>query len=94
MDEDLTVCADPDHLHRIFLNPFRKALQAMERSEVRIPSVEADAGAAHQHGQERIAIRVNDAGPGLSERAMERLFEPFSASSSKRGGTCEHMHNT
>ena len=57
----------------------------MERSEARVLSVEADAGAAHQDGQERIAIRVGDTGPGLPERAMERLFEPFSASSSKVG---------
>ena len=85
VDEDLTVRTDPDHLHRIFLNLFRNALQAIKRSEARVLSVGADAGAAHQDGQERIVIRVGDTGPGLPERAMERLFEPFSASSSKGG---------
>ncbi len=85
VDEALTVRADPDHLHRIFLNLFRNALQAMERSDPRVLSVEAEAGAAHQDGRERIAIRVRDTGPGLPERALERLFEPFSASSSKGG---------
>ena len=65
VDEDPTVRADPDHLHRIFLNLFRNALQAIKRSEARVVSVEADAGAADQDGQERIAIRVGDTGPGL-----------------------------
>ena len=85
VDEALTVLADPDHLHRIFLNLFRNALQAMERSDPRVLSVEAEASAAHEGGRERIAIRVRDTGPGLPERALERLFEPFSASSSKGG---------
>ena len=65
VDEDPTVRADPDHLHRIFLNLFRNALQAIKRSEARVLSVEADAGAAHQDGQERIAFRVDGTGPGL-----------------------------
>jgi len=64
VDEVLTVRADPDHLHRIFLNLF-PALQAIKRSEARVLSVEADAGAADQDGQERIAFRVDDPGPGL-----------------------------
>lgn len=57
LDEDLTVRADPDHVHRIFLNLFRNALQAIKCSEARVLSVEGDAGAARQDGQERIAIR-------------------------------------
>jgi signal transduction histidine kinase len=34
IDEGLAVSADPDHLHRIFVNLVRNAVQAMEGGEV------------------------------------------------------------
>ena len=73
VDERVYVTADPDHIHRIFLNLFRNAVQAMEKSDPRRLSVEA---APCDDG---VIVRVADTGPGLPERALEHLFEPFSA---------------
>ncbi|MFZ5718888.1 MAG: sensor histidine kinase [Pseudomonadota bacterium] len=72
------VVADPDHLHRILVNLFRNARQALEhqvgreepaRIEV---SMEALGGAC--------LIRISDNGPGIPERIRERLFQPFAGS--------------
>ncbi|WP_417498244.1 ATP-binding protein [Maricaulis sp.] len=74
--------ADPDHGHRIFLNLFRNAIQAM--------SVNASAAAVlevvvvSEPGFCR--IEVSDSGPGVPPRARDNLFRPF-AGSTKRGGT-------
>lgn len=75
--------ADPDQLHRILVNLMRNARQAVEgvadrkgRGAVRV--------SAGREGRETV-IRVIDDGPGLPERAQERLFQPF-AGSARPGG--------
>lgn len=73
--------ADPDHAHRLFLNLFRNALQAMEGSER--PAVLA-VTAISETGFCRIEVR--DSGPGVPQRVQDKLFRPF-AGSTKRGGT-------
>jgi signal transduction histidine kinase len=78
------VQADPDQLHRILANLMRNARQA----------IEAEDGARDAPGVVRVEleqtettslIRLIDNGPGVSERARERLFQPF-AGSSRPGG--------
>jgi len=77
------VTADPDQLHRIFVNLMRNARQAIE-------TVQDD-----RHGQITISAReddgfavihIRDNGPGIPERLAGRLFEPF-VSGSKSDGT-------
>ena len=77
------VSADPDQLHRIFVNLMRNARQAIE-------TVNDD-----RHGQISISAReegdfaiidIRDNGPGIPERLAGRLFEPF-VSGSKTDGT-------
>src|SRR5690606_24561569 len=77
------VLADPDQLHRILANLLRNAREAMEatsdepaRGEVRVSLAQAEGTSV---------LRLADNGPGLSERARERLFQPF-AGSSRPGG--------
>jgi signal transduction histidine kinase len=70
--------ADPDQLHRIFVNLFRNARQAIEtrpppRSAGRVRVMAEERG-------DRLAIRIADTGPGLPERAKARLFQAFSGS--------------
>lgn len=79
VEEDLTVRADPDHLHRIFLNLFRNAVQAMETSQTRSLSV----GAAIE--EERVRVRVADTGPGIPERVQKTLFAPFAVTGNRNG---------
>lgn len=80
VDEDLGVQADPDHLHRIFLNLFRNSLQAMDGADPRRLAVSA----VRENGRVRVAIA--DTGPGIPERVQSTLFAPFSVTGSK-GGT-------
>jgi signal transduction histidine kinase len=77
------VFADPDQLHRMLVNLMRNAREAMEQQEgrtapgvVRVALTQAD---------DASLIRIADNGPGVSERARERLFQPF-AGSSRPGG--------
>ncbi|MBI1235122.1 MAG: HAMP domain-containing protein [Alphaproteobacteria bacterium] len=74
------IMADPDHVHRIFLNLFRNALQAMTMvgGDIRL-SVSAGA----EDGYMRIEIA--DAGPGLPQKARDNLFQPFTSSTRREG---------
>ncbi|WP_421792817.1 sensor histidine kinase [Hyphobacterium sp.] len=78
--EDVALEADPDHVHRIFLNLFRNALQAMTAAGgmVRL-AVSAEPADGF------VSIQVADAGPGLPAKAQENLFQPFTSSTRREG---------
>jgi signal transduction histidine kinase len=78
-----TVQADPDQLHRILVNLLRNARYAVEEQADRTAQGEVRVSLIRQDGVS--VIRVADNGPGLSERARERLFQPF-AGSNRPGG--------
>lgn len=78
---DETIQADPDQLHRIFLNLFRNALQAMEAVE-NAASISVTAEADGDY----IAIHVADTGSGIPSKIHDRLFQAFSGST-RKGGT-------
>ncbi|MEE2565837.1 HAMP domain-containing sensor histidine kinase [Hyphobacterium marinum] len=81
VEADLTVQADPDQVHRIFLNLFRNALQAMDGlGEPGRLTV-----GARREG-EAVRIEVADTGTGVPDKVREHLFEPFSGSA-RRDGT-------
>jgi len=80
VDPDLRVTADPDHLHRIFVNLFRNAVQAMD--SVRSARLAVDSTA----GGDMVHIDVRDNGPGVPEAAVESLFRPF-AVTTRTGGS-------
>lgn len=84
---ELTVMADPDQTYRIFNNLFRNSVQAMIRND---PSVRDRLSVAHEivkmdNNSEQVLVHVSDSGPGLSDRAKESLFKPFTGDS--KGGT-------
>ncbi len=81
VDEGLLVEADPDHLHRIFLNLFRNALQAMEKTPTPLIHVRARLLGAG----ESVCVEVCDTGPGVPARIAETLFEPFGRTGSRGG---------
>lgn len=72
--------ADPDHVHRIFLNLFRNAIQAMTlvEQEIRL-SVTSRAEDGF------VRIEVTDGGPGLPAKAQDNLFQPFTSSTRREG---------
>ena len=75
--------ADADHLHRILLNLLKNARQAVTTPEQKVPGqVRLDYS---QDGVSSV-LRIVDNGPGVPNRALDRLFTPFSGSG-RPGGT-------
>lgn len=75
--------ADPEQLHRILLNLMRNARQAIESEPSRAGRGVIKVSAAKSAGE--ATLRIADNGPGLPERAIERLFQPF-VGSARSGG--------
>ena len=83
MPFDLEVDADHEHLFRVLNNLVRNAVQALESlSTLASPCVRV---AASRRGAS-VAITVADNGPGVPEKARERLFQAFQ-STARKGGT-------
>lgn len=87
--ENLTIDADPDHLHRVLSNICRNAVQILEANG---PALSIDAATpgriditAHRMKNE-VIITIGDNGPGLPPRARENLFRAFQGSQ-RKGGT-------
>lgn len=81
--ETVQVMADPDQLHRILVNLLKNAREAIEQQPGRTTPGVLRATFAQEPAQ--AVIRLADDGPGVPERARERLFQPF-AGSSRPGG--------
>ncbi|SOC17629.1 signal transduction histidine kinase [Rhodobacter sp. JA431] len=77
----LMIRADQEQLYRVLSNLARNARQAIEATN-QPGTIEFGAG----QSAEGWWIRVQDTGPGLPEKARERLFQPFSGGV-KKGGT-------
>lgn len=68
---DLSVSADPEHLHRLLVNLVRNAAQAMEPS-----SAPAEISLTARTN----TLRLSDTGPGIPVRIKDALFTPFRSS--------------
>ncbi len=79
LEPEVRVNADPDQLHRILVNLLRNAREAMpgDAGEVQV-ALREENGAS--------ILRLSDNGPGLPDRALAHLFQPFTGSA-RRGGT-------
>jgi signal transduction histidine kinase len=77
------VTADPDQLHRMLVNLLRNAREAIEHQEGRKTLGRIQVSLAETGDMS--LIRVADNGPGLPERARERLFQPFAGSTRPEG---------
>ena len=83
-DADEQVIADPDQLHRILANLMRNARQAVEQQPDRTSPGVVRVSLTVAEGVS--LVRISDNGPGVPERARERMFQPF-AGSTREGGT-------
>ena len=79
------VRADPDQLHRILVNLLRNAREAIAGQQEPSEAGPRFRPPAWERDGETSLIRLADNGPGLTERARSRLFQPF-AGSSRPGG--------
>ena len=68
---DIYALCDSNRLEQVLLNLMTNALDSMAGCEVRELVLEVSSKPG------RVLIRVADSGPGLSDEARERLFEPF-----------------
>ena len=82
---DFEITADRDQMLRVFLNLMRNSLQAMAPVAGQQAEGEGSITVSAEHVEASSYIIVQDNGPGVSAGARQRLFEPFSASSSRRG---------
>jgi signal transduction histidine kinase len=81
----LKIDADPDQLSRIILNLCRNAVQALE-SYAQPDGVAPSIRISGQRAKKRVQIEIADNGPGVPERARQKLFEAF-AGSTRPGGS-------
>jgi len=78
IDVGFEIYADPEQIHRVFLNLCRNAHEVQaETGSIQVSAVSDPDGTTH--------IRVIDAGPGIPERMRPNLFKAFS--STRAGGT-------
>jgi signal transduction histidine kinase len=75
--------ADPEQLHRLLVNLMRNARQAIElqpnrkaRGRVTLTAIKT---------AQDVVIIVADNGPGIPERARDKLFQPFTSSATPGG---------
>jgi PAS domain S-box-containing protein len=78
--EDRAVRGDDRKLRQVLINLLGNALKFTERGEMRLE--------VRQSGQ-RYVFTVEDTGPGISDEARERIFEPFQQAEegNAKGGT-------
>ncbi len=77
----LTLRADREQLYRVLTNLIRNARQAIEATR-RAGTIEVGAG----EDDAGWWLRVGDTGPGLPEKALANLFQPFTGGI-RKGGT-------
>jgi signal transduction histidine kinase len=77
------VRADPDQLHRILVNLLRNGREAIMSKKHAEPR--GRIAVSLTRDGDMSVIRLADNGPGVSERAQTRLFQPFSGSSRPGG---------
>ena len=89
LEPGLKVDADPDQLARVLLNITRNAVQTLDSAAETASETAREAGclriSARREGG-AVQIEIADNGPGVPDKARQRLFEAFSGSA-RPGGT-------
>jgi len=78
----LEIAADADQLHRVLVNLFRNARQALEGAVTERPGlVRVASRVVDQH----LVVTISDNGLGIPDRIRPKLFQPFQGSASPGG---------
>ncbi len=86
LEDGLEADADPEQLHRILVNLFRNAREAIEATGgATAPGSGGRIRLAGDLHERDVHLRIIDNGPGLPDRVRQRLFQAF-ASSGRPGG--------
>jgi signal transduction histidine kinase len=84
VERGLTVDADRDQLLRVLINLARNAMQALETQAPNDPARDQIRITGRREGAV-VVIEVADTGPGFSEQARAKLFQPFQGSTRSGG---------
>jgi len=76
----MTVRADAEQLHRVFLNLVRNARQAIVAT-----GKPGEISVSAQEDDRAWVVRVTDTGPGLPPKARDNLFTPFQGGTTRGG---------
>jgi signal transduction histidine kinase len=77
----LTVDADPEQLHQVFVNLLINAIEAMPGGGQLLVAAESAGGDPPE-----VQVRLHDTGPGLPDEILDRLFEPFATTKDRGTG--------
>ncbi len=78
-DELPPVMIDRVQIQQVIANLMRNAVESMKESPRRVLSI-----SSRQDSEDELVVAISDTGPGMSEDALGKLFEPFHTS--KPGG--------
>jgi PAS domain S-box-containing protein len=80
----LNVCCSPQQIHKVLLNLVGNAMEAMvERGVIHISTANClfrhplHHGKEIKQGQEYVRLTVADNGPGIAEKDIDQIFNPF-----------------
>ncbi|HEX2486283.1 MAG TPA: ATP-binding protein [Myxococcota bacterium] len=79
-----SLVADGEQLRRVLLNLLGNALDAFEEAGTRAPRLELQGG--HNLAGTEVWLRVRDNGPGMDERRLGKIFDPFYTSKAEGTG--------
>ena len=79
-----SLVADGEQLRRVLLNLLGNALDAFEEARTPAPRLELQAG--HNLAGSEVWLRVRDNGPGMDERRLAKIFDPFYTSKAEGTG--------
>lgn len=71
-DDSIYLYANPNHLRQVIANLLLNAIQVMERGKIQVIVRKGQ-----NNSQPIVEIAVSDEGPGISEKEMGKIFEPF-----------------
>lgn len=79
-----SLVADGEQLRRVLLNLLGNALDAFEEARTPAPRLELQAG--YNLAGTEVWLRVRDNGPGMDERRLGKIFDPFYTSKAEGTG--------
>ncbi|MEK7789398.1 MAG: ATP-binding protein, partial [Planctomycetota bacterium] len=76
--EEIVIYADQEQMERVFINLISNAIDAVSgEGDIIVRAVEEDTN---------VRIRLSDTGHGISQEAVEKIFEPFYTTKDKGTG--------
>ncbi len=79
--DNIVMVGDPEEIKRALLNLLLNAIESLVSANITNPEIEVSL----MKDSDRVVIMVKDNGPGISESAQKRIFEPYYTT--KKGGT-------